>query len=129
MPQRALSSRAAALSRSVSPALCQPTKATEGLPFQRAERSRPRCWASLFVTSSVEICSTCGGKRPTVPTRASRKAFLFLLTSSLANCPVAVYSVLTASSSLFDISPTQSFVISLTEINVGEEPLFLYRLF
>lgn len=85
--------------------------------------------ASRAVTSAVEICSSCGGKRPTVSTRASRKAFRSLLTSSFANCPVAVYSVSTASSSLFDISPPQSFVTSLTEIDVREEPLFLFRLF
>lgn len=42
---------------------------------------------------------------------------------------MAVYSVSTASSPLFDISPTRSFVTSLTEINVTDEPLFLYGLF
>lgn len=42
---------------------------------------------------------------------------------------MAVYSVSTASSPLFDISPPRSFVTSLTEINVTDEPLFLYGLF
>ncbi|KAF6716600.1 hypothetical protein FQA47_012561 [Oryzias melastigma] len=49
--------------------------------------------------------------------------------SSLANCPVAVYSVSAASSSLFGISLPQSSVTSLTEMKVGEPPLFLHGLF
>lgn len=41
---------------------------------------------------------------------------------------MAVYSVSTASSALFDISPPRSFVSCLTEINLTDEPL-LYGLF
>lgn len=83
--------------------------------------------SSRPVTRSLKSAQV---RRSTVPTRARRKvSFSSLPTTSFANCPVAVYSVSTASSSLFDISPPRTRLTSLTEINVKKEPLFLHGLF
>lgn len=86
--------------------------------------------SSRPVTRSLKSAQVAQERRSTVPTRARRKvSFSSLPTTSFANCPVAVYSVSTASSSLFDISPPRTRLTSLTEINVKKEPLFLHGLF
>lgn len=86
--------------------------------------------SSRPVTRSLKSAQVAQERRSTVPTRARRKASLSSLpTTCFANCPVAVYSVSTASSSLFDISPPRTRLTSLTEINVKKEPLFLHGLF
>lgn len=75
--------------------------------------------SSRPVTRSLKSAQVAQERRSTVPTRARRKvSFSSLPTTSFANCPVAVYSVSTASSSLFDISPPRTRLTSLTEINV-----------
>lgn len=126
----ALASRAAALSRSVSPSGSPPIDQTgrrSRFPPGPSVRDLAVCSSSLVpLLAALKSAQVAAEKRPTVPTRASRTAFLSPLTSSLANCPVAVYSVSTASSPLFDISPPQSFVTSLTEINVGERNLSFF---
>lgn len=75
--------------------------------------------SSRPVTRSLKSAQVAQERRSTVPTWARRKvSFSSLPTTSFANCPVAVYSVSTASSSLFDISPPRTRLTSLTEINV-----------
>lgn len=56
----------------------QPDDQTARFPPSRAVKTSLLVLASRVATSTAEIYPSCGGKRPTVSTRASRKAFLSL---------------------------------------------------
>ncbi|MEQ2160832.1 hypothetical protein GOODEAATRI_003428 [Goodea atripinnis] len=79
----------------------------------------PRCW-SRSTLGAFESAQLASGKQPTVPIRGSRKAFhsASFSSSSLANCPVAAYSVPAAS---FAQSRLQSSATYVSETKVRRQ--------